>query len=108
MMMSHTALIAARYGGGTGPPKMKVLERILRIVFSSGVQVTKPPRQEKAFDSEPTMSTLSSVPRASAAAPRPRGPTTPVPWASSTYMMPPSLRIVSSRAASGGVRPDML
>ena len=107
-MMSHTAEIAARYGGGTGPPKMNVLDRILSTVLSSGVQVTKPPRQENAFESEPTISTLSSVPSAAAAAPRPRGPTTPVPWASSTYMIPPSLRIVVSSSASGGVRPDML
>ena len=64
-MMSHTAQMAARYGGGTGPPKMNVLEQILRTVLSSGVQVTKPPRQEKAFDNEPAMRTLSSVPSTS-------------------------------------------
>ena len=37
---------------------MNVLERIFRIRFSSVEQVTKAPRQENAFESEPTSSTL--------------------------------------------------
>jgi len=57
--MSHTTHTASRYGGGTGPPKTNVLERIFSKRLNSCGQPMKPPKQENPLESDPAIRTLS-------------------------------------------------